>query len=202
MGLLVWRLPDLVGSERPAAPVSRESAFLFNNVLFLGITFAVLFGTLYPLAVQAVSGDTVSVGAPWFDLVNAPLFLLLLFLMGVGPALPWGAASWGSIRDRLGLPVIAGVAGVIVALAAGMRAPRRWRPLVSRFSSSPSWATSSSAARGRGRGREERRRRWPPGGWQPAIAVAMAVTSSTPGSASWRSPSRSARPRDRMRPPP
>ncbi len=123
LGLLVWRLPDLVGSERPAAAVSRESAFLLNNVLFLGITFAVLFGTLYPLAVQAVSGETVSVGAPWFDLVNAPLFLLLLFLMGVGPALPWGAASWGSIRDRLGLPVIVGVVGVVVALAGGMRSP-------------------------------------------------------------------------------
>ena len=121
LGLLVWRLPALVGSERPAAPVSRESAFLLNNVLFLGITFAVLFGTLYPLAVEALSGDTVSVGAPWFDRVNAPLFLLLLFLMGVGPALPWGAASWRSVRDRLGLPIVAGVAGVVAGLAIGMR---------------------------------------------------------------------------------
>ena len=121
LGLLVWRLPGLVGSERPAAPVSRESAFLLNNVLFLGITFAVLFGTLYPLAVEALSGDTVSVGAPWYDRVNAPLFLLLLFLMGVGPALPWGAASWRSVRDRLGVPVIAGMAGVVGALALGVR---------------------------------------------------------------------------------
>jgi cytochrome c-type biogenesis protein CcmF len=123
LGLLVWRLPDLVGSERPGAPVSRESAFLLNNVLFLGITFAVLFGTLYPLAVQAISGETVSVGAPWYDRVNAPLFLLLLFLMGVGPALPWGAASWRSVRDRLGLPVIVGVAGVVAGLAEGVRGP-------------------------------------------------------------------------------
>jgi cytochrome c-type biogenesis protein CcmF len=103
--------------------VSRESAFLLNNVLFLGITFAVLFGTLYPLAVQAISGETVSVGAPWYDRVNAPLFLLLLFLMGVGPALPWGAASWRSVRDRLGLPVIVGVAGVVAGLAVDVRGP-------------------------------------------------------------------------------
>ena len=121
LGLLVWRLPDLVGSERPAAPVSRESAFLFNNVLFLGITFAVLFGTLYPLALEALSGETVSVGAPWFDRVNAPLFLLLLFLMGVGPALPWGAASWRSVRDRLGIPIIVGVVAVVASLAIGLR---------------------------------------------------------------------------------
>jgi cytochrome c-type biogenesis protein CcmF len=121
LGLLVWRLPDLVGSERPAAPVSRESAFLFNNVLFLGITFAVLFGTLYPLAVEALSGETVSVGAPWFDRVNAPLFLLLLFLMGVGPALPWGAASWRSVRDRLGIPIFVGVLAVVASMAVGVR---------------------------------------------------------------------------------
>ena len=93
--LLVWRLPQLSDSGRPGAAVSRETAFLFNNLLFLAITFAVLYGTLYPLLVEAVSGQTVSVGAPWFDTVNVPIFLALLFLMGVGPALPWGAASWG-----------------------------------------------------------------------------------------------------------
>jgi cytochrome c-type biogenesis protein CcmF len=123
LGLLVWRLPSLVGSERSAAPVSRESAFLLNNVLFLGITFAVLFGTLYPLAVEALTGATVSVGAPWYDRVNAPLFLLLVVLMGVGPALPWGAAGWRTTRDRLAVPVIIGVAGVVAGLALGLRSP-------------------------------------------------------------------------------
>ena len=65
--LLVWRLPELVGGDRPSGTVSRESAFLLNNVLFLGLTFAVLFGTLLPLLVAATSGDTISVGAPWFN---------------------------------------------------------------------------------------------------------------------------------------
>src|ERR671914_62725 len=60
--LLVWRLPDLAGGGRPSGTVSRESAFLLNNVLFLGITFAVLFGTLLPILVAATSGDTISVG--------------------------------------------------------------------------------------------------------------------------------------------
>jgi cytochrome c-type biogenesis protein CcmF len=121
--LLVWRLPQLSDSGRPGAAVSRETAFLFNNLLFLAITFAVLYGTLYPLLVEAVSGQTVSVGAPWFDTVNVPIFLALLFLMGVGPALPWGAASWATARERFGIPVLVGVASVVVAWGLGMQGP-------------------------------------------------------------------------------
>jgi cytochrome c-type biogenesis protein CcmF len=123
LSLLVWRLPDLADRRSPGAPISRESAFLFNNVLFLGITFAVVFGTLYPLGAQLVSGATVSVGTPYFNTVNAPLFLLLLFLMGVGPALPWGVARWPTVRDRFALAVLAGAAGVLLAWAFGMRLP-------------------------------------------------------------------------------
>ncbi|MGZ8512586.1 MAG: heme lyase CcmF/NrfE family subunit, partial [Candidatus Limnocylindria bacterium] len=119
--LLVWRLPELIGGGRPPALLSRESAFLLNNVLFLGLTFAVLFGTLLPLLVQATSGATISVGAPWFNAVNAPIFLALVFLMGVGPALPWGTASWGTLRDRFSLPLL--VAAIVsgLALALGLR---------------------------------------------------------------------------------
>ena len=119
--LLVWRLPDLVGGGRPAALLSRESAFLFNNVLFLGLTFAVLFGTLLPLLVQTTSGDTISVGAPWFNAVNAPIFLALLFLMGIGPALPWGAASWSTLRDRFSMPVLIAAVVAAAVLALGIR---------------------------------------------------------------------------------
>ena len=122
LGLLVWRLPELIGGGRPSGTVSRESAFLLNNVLFLGLTFAVLFGTLLPLLVAATSGDTISVGAPWFNGVTVPIFVALLFLMGIGPALPWGAASWATLRDASGCrcswPVLLGVA----AFALGLRA--------------------------------------------------------------------------------
>jgi len=121
--LLVWRLPDLAGGGRPSRLVSRESAFLFNNVLFLGLTFAVLFGTLLPLFVQATSGATISVGTPWFNSVTVPLFAALLFLMGVGPALPWGRASWSTVRDRFSLPIIAAVPVIAAALALGLRSP-------------------------------------------------------------------------------
>jgi len=123
LSLLIWRLPDLHDRDRPAATVSRESAFLFNNVLFLGLTFAVLFGTLLPLIVELFGGGTISVGAPWFDRVNVPIFLALVFLMGVGPALPWGGTSWKTAQERFGIPILAGVAAVVLVLALGMRAP-------------------------------------------------------------------------------
>jgi cytochrome c-type biogenesis protein CcmF len=119
--LLVWRLPDLVGGGRPSGLVSRESAFLFNNVLFLGLTFAVLFGTLLPLLVVVTTGDTISVGAPWFNTVNVPIFVALLFLMGVGPALPWGTASWSTVRQRFSLPLVAALLVLAVGLAGGLR---------------------------------------------------------------------------------
>lgn len=123
VGLLVWRLPDLAGGGRPSRLLSRESAFLFNNVLFLGLTFAVLFGTLLPMFVAATSGETISVGAPWFNRVTVPMFTALLFLMGIGPALPWGAASPATLRRRFGLPLLAaGVVGAVGYLV-GLRAP-------------------------------------------------------------------------------
>jgi cytochrome c-type biogenesis protein CcmF len=119
--LLVWRLPDLAAGGRPSGTVSRESAFLLNNVLFLGLTFAVLFGTLLPLIMMAFTGEQISVGAPWFNTVTVPIFVALLFLMGVGPALPWGTASWSTLRDRFSLPLMAAVAVTCVAVLAGIR---------------------------------------------------------------------------------
>ena len=121
LALLVWRLPDLVGGGRPSGTVSRESAFLLNNVLFLGLTFAVLFGTLLPMLVAATSGATISVGAPWFNGVGVPIMVALLFLMGIGPALPWGTASWSTLRERFTGPLLVAVAVGVVALVAGLR---------------------------------------------------------------------------------
>ena len=119
--LLVWRLPELIGGGRPSGLASRESAFLLNNVLFLGLTFAVLFGTLLPLLVAAISGDTISVGAPWYTTVTVPIFVALLFLMGIGPALPWGTASWTTVRERFALPLVAAVGVMVGAFVLGLR---------------------------------------------------------------------------------
>ncbi|HEX2193519.1 MAG TPA: heme lyase CcmF/NrfE family subunit [Candidatus Limnocylindria bacterium] len=121
--LLLWRLPDLGDARPPGEPVSREGAFLFNNVLFLSVTFAVLFGTFYPMLREAFSGERVSLGAPWFNQVNAPVFAALLFLMGVGPALPWGGASWATVRDRFTLPLGAFALALAMAVLLGIREP-------------------------------------------------------------------------------
>ncbi|MEO8247576.1 MAG: cytochrome c-type biogenesis CcmF C-terminal domain-containing protein, partial [Chloroflexota bacterium] len=100
---------------------SRESAFLLNNVLFLGLTFVVLFGTLLPIIVEGATGERISVGAPYFNAINAPLFGALLFLMAVGPALPWGGTSWVTARERFGGPALAAVAATMAGLLLGMR---------------------------------------------------------------------------------
>jgi cytochrome c-type biogenesis protein CcmF len=123
LSLLVWRLPGLTGGGRPSGLLSRESAYLFNNVLFLGLTFAVLFGTLLPLIASTTSGATISVGRVWFDRVTVPIIVALLFLMGIGPALPWGNASWRTIRERFTVPLLA--AGIVsaVAFVVGVRDP-------------------------------------------------------------------------------
>ncbi len=127
LALLVWRVPELGDTRPPGRAVSREAAFLFNNVLFLGLTFAVLFGTLYPMIREAASGERVSLGAPWFNGVNAPVFVVLLFLMGVGPALPWGGAGWRTVRDRFALPLLA---GALLAAAGWLLGVRAAAPLV------------------------------------------------------------------------
>ena len=93
LGLIGWRATD---SGRPAAsdsPLSREGAFLANNVLFAGFAFVVLLGTVFPLIVEAVNGDQLSVGAPYFERMTVPIGITLLFLMAVAPVLPWRKAS-------------------------------------------------------------------------------------------------------------
>jgi cytochrome c-type biogenesis protein CcmF len=150
--LVVWRVGDLAGTGSPPALVSRESAFLLNNLLFTGLAFAVLFGTLYPLVAEALSGERLSVGAPWFNRVSAPFFAALLFLAGVGPALPWGAASWGTLRDRFVAPALVGLAFAALGAIAGLRGAAPLLTLgLAGFSGSALVREVVRAARGRAR---------------------------------------------------
>ena len=103
------------GDLRHAAVAARAS-FLGNNVLLLVLTFTVLVGTIYPLLAEAVTGGKVSVGSPFFNRNTAPVALLLLFLMGIGPLLPWRAASPSAVLRRLQVPMWA--AAVTAALLA------------------------------------------------------------------------------------
>jgi cytochrome c-type biogenesis protein CcmF len=101
--------------------VSRESSFLFNNLVLLAACFVILWGTLFPIISEYVVGNKVTVGAPWYNVVAVPIGLFLLFLTGVGPLLPWRATSLRSIRRNFVLPAIALWATVIVCLAVGVR---------------------------------------------------------------------------------
>ncbi len=101
--------------------VSRESSFLFNNLVLLTACFVILWGTLFPILSEYVQGTKVTVGAPWYNKVAVPVGLFLLFLTGVGPLLPWRATSLRSIRRNFVIPVIALWAMVVVCLVAGVR---------------------------------------------------------------------------------
>jgi cytochrome c-type biogenesis protein CcmF len=100
--------------------VSRESSFLFNNLVLLTACFVILWGTLFPILSEYVVGNKVTVGAPWYNRVAVPIGLFLLFLTGVGPLLPWRATSFKSVRRNFILPVIALWATVIVCFAVGV----------------------------------------------------------------------------------
>jgi cytochrome c-type biogenesis protein CcmF len=101
--------------------VSRESSFLFNNLVLLTACFVILWGTLFPILSEYVVGNKVTVGAPWYNRVAVPVGLFLLFLTGVGPLLPWRATSFKAVKRNFVLPVAALWATVIVCLAVGVK---------------------------------------------------------------------------------
>jgi cytochrome c-type biogenesis protein CcmF len=111
----------LASENKLQSLVSRESSFLFNNVVLLGATFALLCGTLFPIFSEWVRGYKITVGAPFFNKITIPIGLFLIFLTGVGPLLAWGSTSFASIRRNFAIPGITAVVlgGVLIAL--GMR---------------------------------------------------------------------------------
>ena len=101
--------------------VSRESSFLFNNLVLLTACFVILWGTLFPIISEYVQGTKVTVGAPFYNRVAVPIGLFLVFLTGVGPLLPWRSSSFKAIKRNFVLPIVALWATVIVCLAVGVR---------------------------------------------------------------------------------
>ncbi|MEO5509516.1 MAG: cytochrome c-type biogenesis CcmF C-terminal domain-containing protein, partial [Longimicrobiales bacterium] len=96
--------------------LSRETAFMFNNLLFATFTFTVLLGTMFPLVVEAFTNEKVSVGAPFFNQMTVPLCVALLFLLGVGPMLPWRAARTDQLRRESVPPIAAFFVTLVLAL--------------------------------------------------------------------------------------
>jgi cytochrome c-type biogenesis protein CcmF len=103
-GLLALRAELLKGQPEVDSMVSRESAFLLNNIVLVSALFTIFLGTIFPLLSEAIAGTQVSVGAPYFNSVTVPLFLLLVFLMGVGPMIAWRRASWDNLKRNFFWP--------------------------------------------------------------------------------------------------
>jgi cytochrome c-type biogenesis protein CcmF len=123
LGLFFWRLPKLKSENQLDALLSRESSFLINNLLFLGIVFAIFWGTIYPLVAEALADQKVSVGPPYFKQVAGPLLGGVLLLMGIGPLMPWRRASPEHLRNNFLIPVAGTLAGLAILLILGMRDP-------------------------------------------------------------------------------
>lgn len=105
--ILVARLPQLESKRTLDHLVSRESGFLFNNLLLMGVIFATIFGVLWPIISELVRGVQMTVGPPYYNRVNGPILLLLMALMGIGPLLPWRRATLPQMARRFRWPVLA-----------------------------------------------------------------------------------------------
>ena len=120
-GLMSRRMQLLRSKKRIESFSSRESGFLFNNVVFIVMCFAVLWGTLFPVISEAIRGTKITVGAPFFNQINIPIGLVLLCLTGIGPLLVWRKTSKQSFIRNFTTPVIAGLVMALVLYITNIR---------------------------------------------------------------------------------
>ena len=111
--LIAWRYPLLKSENQIQSFLSREAAFLFNNLILLGAAFAIMWGTLFPLITEGLTGQAITVGPPFFNRVNLPIGIALLALMGIGPVIAWRKASRRNLTQNFVWPVVVGL--VVVA---------------------------------------------------------------------------------------
>jgi cytochrome c-type biogenesis protein CcmF len=121
VGLIFWRGDRLRSPGSIDSPVSREGAFLVNNLLFAAFAVVVLIGTVAPLFVQALENQQITVGTPYFNSMTVPIGFALLFFMAIGPVLPWRKAGSGLLRRRMAIPAWCGVIVVLACVLAGVR---------------------------------------------------------------------------------
>lgn len=119
--LLVKRLPLLRNNNQFESVVSRESAFLINNLLFLGALLAVFWGTVFPMIYEAVYNEKATVAEPWFNPRMIPIGLFLLLLTGIGPLVAWRKTSWNLLKKIFMKPVAISLAGLVIMLVFGVR---------------------------------------------------------------------------------
>ncbi len=118
--IFIWRYPLLKSFRNLDSMLSREAAFLVNNLLLLAIAFVTLWGTVYPLLSRLTNDEEITVARPFYDQVNGPLMLALVFLMGVGPLIPWRKAGLTSVRRTLLPPIIGGLITVAILIMLGL----------------------------------------------------------------------------------
>ena len=121
--LFFRRYSSLKSARNLESSLSREAAFLVNNLLLLGVAFVTLWGVVYPLISEFARGTTVTVGAPFYNQVNGPLLLALIFLMGIGPLLPWRRASLRSLGRAVLIPGLIALAVIVLLVIVGVRKP-------------------------------------------------------------------------------
>jgi len=121
--LILDRLDFLKSESHLESVVSRESSFLFNNLILLASCFAVLWGTLFPVISQAITGDKISVDKPFYNTIMIPIGLGLMFLTGVGPLIAWRRSSIESLRRAFQWPALAGIVLIAALALAGLREP-------------------------------------------------------------------------------
>lgn len=114
MVLLFKRIRVLESDHRLESVLCRENAFLAQNILFVGIAFTVLLGTTFPLFAEAIRGTKLSIQAPFFNTVTAPMGYLLFFLMGIGTLIAWRRSSFTSLRKNFQTPMLLAAAGTLV----------------------------------------------------------------------------------------
>jgi cytochrome c-type biogenesis protein CcmF len=121
LALYFWRLPGLRSDNQLDALLSREASFLINNLLFLGVAFAIFWGTIYPLVAEAIADQKVSVGPPYFKQVAGPLLGATLVMMGIGPLMPWRRASRAHVLHNFIFPVTGTLVGLATFIVLGIR---------------------------------------------------------------------------------
>jgi cytochrome c-type biogenesis protein CcmF len=108
--LIVTRLDDLRSAKRIESLASRESVFLVNNLLLVGLAAVIFWGTFFPLVSELFTGERASLAAPWFNRYTTPLAILLVLFTGIGPLLAWRRVSLGALKRLLAVPTLVGVA--------------------------------------------------------------------------------------------
>src|SRR5438128_2579616 len=128
--LLFDRLPYLKSENQMESIVSRESSFMFNNLILLAACFAVFWGTMFPIISEAVTGSKITVGPPFFNKVNVPIAIFLMFLTGVGPLLAWRRASTNSLKRNFLWPAVIALGTGVVLYARGLQHFYAWLAVV------------------------------------------------------------------------